>query len=129
MAWQKLERQVSLREHARRELEIVGEDPKVIDWYLSVIDKFTEFGHSGTSAEHTTRVLEQLLRYNNLTPLTDDPDEWLDVAEYNDGMVLWQSKRNPQAFSADNGKTYKLVTQHNPNVSHATERKIKQPAD
>jgi hypothetical protein len=116
---------MTLREHAQRELEIVGEEPKVIEWYLGVIDKFNEFGHSGHSAEHTTRVLEQLLRYKNLTPLTDDPDEWTDVAKYGDGSAMWQNKRNPEAFSIDNGKTYKLISQHNPGVYHATERKTK----
>lgn len=113
---------MTLREHAQRELELVGEEPQVIEWYLAIVDKFNEFGHSGSSAEHTTRVLEQLLRYQNLTPLTDNPDEWIDVREYGDGSALWQNKRNPKAFSNDNGKTYKFIDQHNFGVSHATER-------
>lgn len=113
---------MTLREHAQRELELVGEEPQVIEWYLAIVDKFEEFGHSGYSAEHTTRVLEQLLRYRNLTPLTDNPDEWVDITEFNEGIELWRSKRNPDALSIDQGKTYKLLSQNNTSVSHATER-------
>jgi hypothetical protein len=64
-----------LGSHARYELELVGEEPEIIDWYVKVVETFAEFGHTGESAEYTTRVLEQLLRYKNLTPLTDDPAE------------------------------------------------------
>jgi hypothetical protein len=99
-----------LGSHARYELELVGEEPEIIDWYVKVVETFAEFGHTGESAEYTTRVLEQLLRYKNLTPLTDDPAEWLDVTEYtSEGTTLWQSVRNSGAFSSNNGKTYTLL--------------------
>ena len=39
--------------------------------------------------------------FEPLGPLTDDPDEWVEVA---DG--LWQSRRKSSAFSCDGGKTY-----------------------
>lgn len=99
-----------LGEHARKELELVGEEPEIIDWYVKVVDTFAEFGHSGASAEYTTRVLEQLLRYKNLTPLTDDPSEWMDVSEYTEGP-MWQNIRNTEAFSTNGGKTYTLVSE------------------
>lgn len=99
-----------LGSHARYELELVGEEEEIIDWYVKVVETFAEFGHTGQSAEYTTRVLEQLLRYKNLTPLTDDPAEWLDVTEYTaEGTKLWQSVRNSAAFSATEGKTYTLI--------------------
>lgn len=128
---------MSLVEHARRELELVGEEPEVIDWYCKVIESFNEFGHSGSSAEHTTRVLEQLLRYKNLTPLTDDPEEWADVTEYTaENTPLWQSKRNPEAFSTNGGKTYTLLTEVDyiehktmPNPEELFKPKMKVPMD
>lgn len=99
-----------LGEHARHELELVGEEPEVIDWYVKVVETFAEFGHSGPSAEYTTRVLEQLLRFKNLTPLTDNPEEWMDISRYTEqGTPLWQSLRNSGAFSSNGGKTYHLM--------------------
>ena len=89
------------------------------------VAKFAEFGHSGATAEHTTQTLERLLRYRNLSPLTDDPDEWLDVSKYfeEEGEVL-QSKRNFEAFSQDGGKTYYLLSESKL-VSHQTVKKDK----
>jgi hypothetical protein len=99
-----------LGSHARYELELVGEEPEIIDWYVKVADTFAEFGHTGESAEYTLRVLEQLLRFKNLTPLTDDPAEWMDISEYtSEGTKLWQSVRNSAAFSINDGKTYSLM--------------------
>ena len=99
-----------LGEHARLELSLVGEEPEIIDWYVKVAETFAEFGHSGASAEYTLRVLEQLLRFKNLTPLTDDPAEWLDVTSYTENKTpMWQSLRNSAAFSSNGGKTYSLV--------------------
>jgi len=110
-----------LIEHAKRELELVGEDAKVIEWYLKVVGTFSEFGHSGETAEHTLEVLEQLLRYRNLTPLTDDPKEWVDVSGYFEGKSIWQSIRNSEAFSADGGKTYSVLSEAG-YISHNTLR-------
>jgi hypothetical protein len=99
-----------LGEHARYELSLVGEEPQVIDWYVKVAEAFDEFGHSGATAEYTLSVLEQLLRYKNLTPLTDDPEEWLDITKHTaEGTALWQSVRNSGAFSTNGGKTYTFM--------------------
>jgi hypothetical protein len=54
--------------HARYELELVGEDPRVIDWYCSVLAKWAELGHSGSSAELTADVLHRLMKGENLAP-------------------------------------------------------------
>ena len=90
-----------LIQHARQELAIVGEEDDVVEWYISVIKKFAEFGHSGASAEYTTRVLERLLRYQHLTPINSDPQYWREAAE-----GVWQSTRNPEYFSNDGGQTF-----------------------
>lgn len=95
-----------LIQHARSELAIVGEDEDVIEWYIRVIKEFASFGHSGTSAEYTTRVLERLLRYQHLTPITSDPQYWREAAE-----GVWQSTRNPEYFSNDGGQTFYSLTE------------------
>lgn len=67
---------------------------------------FAEQGHSGLSANITLQLLEELLvKGNTLSPLTNNPDEWMDVTEMS-GYKLHQSKRKFSCFSDDNLNTY-----------------------
>lgn len=97
--------QSNLVDHATRELEILGEDPWVIDGLINVVRAWADMGHSGGSHAFTLPVLVKLLNFEALTDLTDSPSEWLLVAE-----DMWQSRRNPAAFSNNGGKTYWLTT-------------------
>lgn len=99
----------NLATHARRELELIGEDADVIDWFVRVVEEFASYGHSGGSASICIPRLNQLLQYEPLSPLTDAPAEWEDRAEIM-GRPFWQSVREPRAMSADGGKTYWLVS-------------------
>lgn len=104
----------NLVDHAKRELAIIGEEPEFIKGYLKVVKAFEKMGHSGGSASVAIPVINALLQYQNLTPLTDDPDEWF----YHDEVVwgaaggIWQNKRNGEAFSPDGGKTYYLLSEN-----------------
>lgn len=103
---------MDLLAHARTELTHMGEDPEIIDWYISVLEKFVDMEHSGASLEITSNVLFRLMQYKNLTPLTNDPDEWLDVSPYTkEKSPVWQSKRNMEAFSYDAGETYYILSE------------------
>ena len=95
----------NLVSHARRELERIGEEPFIIDRYLSVVCPFAECGHSGMSAAVMASVLERLLRYEPLSELTDDPAEWIDRSEMS-SMPWWQNIRDSRAMSHDGGMTY-----------------------
>jgi hypothetical protein len=98
--------------HARRELRIIGEDSDTIRGLCNVVQAFADMGHSGSSAHFAAQYLERLLRYQPLSDLTDDPGEWID--RHAEGLTtspLWQSKRNPEAFSSDGGKTYYLLSE------------------
>jgi hypothetical protein len=103
----------NLVKHARTELERIGEEPTVIDWYLRIIREYASFGHSGGSAGATAIVLEELLRFRPLGPLTNDPKEWIHHGKEvwgdpnSDGV--WQNVRDSRAFSNDGGETYTLV--------------------
>lgn len=101
----------ALVEHFRRELTLAGEDPDVVEWYLEIARKWAIYGHSGTSTEYALPILYKLLKYENLSPLTDDPSEWRYHNEEVWGQAggVWQNIRNPKAFSRDGGKTYSLV--------------------
>jgi hypothetical protein len=98
-----------LVDHARRELALIGEDNWITDGLCKVVAAFAEMGHSGFSAEHCTAVLEKLLRYQPLSPITDDPAEWIDRAQEMGGEPFWQNRRDSRAMSTDGGKTYTLV--------------------
>jgi len=95
----------NLVDHARRELALIKEDEDTTRGILAVIQAFADMGHSGGSAAICIPRIEKLLRYDNLSPLTNDPDEWNAV-----GNSMFQSNRNPAAFSQDGGKTYWLLS-------------------
>lgn len=102
----------NLVSHARRELTLRSEDPWMVQGLLRVVQAFADMGHSGSSAPHAAAYLEALLNYRTLTPLTDDPAEWIDRAA--EGMAsypCWQSARDSQAFSEDGGRTYWLLSE------------------
>lgn len=113
--------------HARRELELVGEDADVIEWYLKTISAFMSYGHSGGSFFATLPVLNVLLKKENLSPLTDDPDEWYHhEADMWDGKTgIWQNKRNAKMFSKDKGKTYFDVDAPGNGVKHTNPKPAK----
>lgn len=94
----------SLVEHAKRELSLLPkEDRKVHDQVLKAIEVLAgNDDHSGASFDIMVNMLFSLISFRNLSPLTDNPDEWTDL----DGKGLLQSKRNAYAFSTDGGKTY-----------------------
>ena len=101
-----------LVKHAKRELELAGLFDKDSDYNgmlgnaaLEIIEVFARQGHSGYSASVTTSIVEKLMRYEPLTALTYNPDEWNDVSEMS-GEPMWQNKRKVSVFSEDGGKTH-----------------------
>lgn len=95
----------NLVEHARRELDLIGEDPVYSASLVAAVGAFASFGHSGGSAAMAIEQLHTLLSFGNLAPLTDDPEDWYDHGEMS-GTPLWQNQRNSACFSEDAGKTY-----------------------
>ena len=96
--------------HARRELELLGEEPEMVACLIAAVEGFASYpGHSGGSAACAIGMLERLLRFQNLAPLTDDPAEWQDQSGIS-GVPVWQNHRNSEAFSDDGGKTYWLLS-------------------
>lgn len=103
-----------LVQHARRELTTIGEEPETIQRYLRVVQAFSDMDHSGGSAEIAIPTINLLLQYQNLAPLTNNPDEWMQVSSMMYGTDdLWQNRRNGEAFSDDGGKTYTLLHERN----------------
>lgn len=97
-----------LVDHAKKELSQAGLFDKNSDYggligkaVMELVKCFSNQGHSGFSATWVLDLFNRLGRYKTLTPITNDPKEWMEVSEN-----LWQSKRNPALFSENNGKTY-----------------------
>lgn len=98
-----------LLEYARRELELVNEDPAVVDEYLTAIAVFSSLEIATDNTTEAIRNILCLLQYKPLSPLTDDPNEWKKVE--GNSKSLWQSTRDAAAFSKDGGKTYTLISE------------------
>jgi hypothetical protein len=106
----------NLKKHFKTELDRAGLFDKDSDYngmigkaLMELCETFSSQGHSGFSANWVLNLFNILGRYKNLAPITDDPDEWMDVSEMAGGKnkkKLWQNKRNPSLFSENGGKTY-----------------------
>jgi hypothetical protein len=59
--------------------------------------------------------LTELLQFRPLSPLTPDPDEWLDLTgPVTSGAQLWQNRRDSAVFSINGGKTWYYVDGREP---------------
>jgi len=105
---------MSLVEYAESELELAGmsagapeDDPNrwMHDSIMLCVKAFSEGGHSGSSAAYALAVLEKLLRFQPLTPITYGPEQWNDMG-YASGTPMWQHKRKSTTFSTDHGLTH-----------------------
>jgi len=70
---------------------------------MAMLEEWHKQGHSGGSAMITREILNKLLNWENLTPLTGNPEEWEDVSDLGGGgfEYSYQSKRNPSCFTKD----------------------------
>lgn len=69
---------------------------------LKMVRTFSEEGHSGSSAGYTIGILQKLLRFEPLTPLTGDADEWNEISDMAD-EPLWQNRRCSHVFKGPDG--------------------------
>lgn len=101
---------MSLMFHAKKELDLIGMkedsedemDTMMRRNILEVVEIFSKQGHSGFSAGEAINILDKLLRFQNLSPLTGEDDEWMDMSEYCDGEPLWQNIRCYNVFKTPN---------------------------
>lgn len=64
---------------------------------LKMVEQFAEEGHSGACASMAISIFSRLARFQPLTPLTGDDDEWTEIGEQND-RPLYQNKRCSSVF-------------------------------
>ena len=74
---------------------------------LKMVNVFAEEGHSGFSAEYAISILQKLLRFEPLSPLTGEDDEWR-LCEYSEGET-YQNKRLSRVFKeGKDGQAYDI---------------------
>lgn len=76
---------------------------------LDIIRLFADQGHSGMSAAVVTNLTEKLMRYEPLSPLTFERDEWTEVS---DGT--FQNRRKSTVFTTDFGVTWYDIDEPTP---------------
>lgn len=98
----------NLLSHAKHELSLLGsgEPDEMSDamnaHILKMVEMFADEGHSGFSASYAVGVLEKLLRFEPLKPLTGEADEWHEV-----GDGVFQNTRCSHVFK-ENGRAYDI---------------------
>ena len=99
----------NLVNHAQRELELASLFRKDSDYggmlgeaVLKLIKVFSRQGHSGFSANMAISIFERLAKFEPLTPLTGEANEWEDV-----GDDTQQNRRCSHVFKR-NGQAYDI---------------------
>ena len=111
----------NLLKHADREFQIAGWmtpeegetsiDPMnqlMMDGIKELLEVFANQGHSGFSGHYAISLFTKLAKFENISPLTGEDDEWNDMTTYGDGVThLYQNKRRFSVFKeGKDGITY-----------------------
>lgn len=93
---------MGLVEYAKRELDRIPKDKDGIQEMINkdiieIIEALSKQGHSGFSATYAINVLERLMRFKPLSPITEDPEEWNIIREDN-GIQTLQARRCSSVF-------------------------------
>ena len=107
---------MSLIEHAKRELKLAGYDLNDIEddmngWMaenvLELMEVFANQGHSGMSAPYCIELFSTLAKYDVLSPLTGEDNEWVDIWDSERGGLggnsLYQNIRCSHIFKDETG--------------------------
>jgi hypothetical protein len=100
-------------DHAKEELKYLrgsDEPDETQDWVekniIEIIETFAAQGHSGGSAGYCIPIIHSLLKQENITPLTGEDSEWMEVSP-----GVFQNKRMGTIFkdkSRFGGRAYWL---------------------
>lgn len=105
--WKNRNKESNLVLHARAELALLGGaddemQQAMNEHIIGMVKLFSKEGHSGFSASYAIGILEKLLRFEPITPLTGEPGEWVEVAS---GTL--QNKRCSHVFK-EAGQAYDI---------------------
>ena len=99
----------NLKNYAREELTRAGLFDKDSDYdgmlgeaVMKMVEVFADEDHSGMSAGIAINLFSRVAKFEPLTPLTGEDDEWNDV-----GDGVYQNRRCPSVFKQD-GEAYNI---------------------
>lgn len=102
---------MSLVEYSKNELDLLqkkadeeggSELQKMINsQIMEVIEIFSKQGHSETTADYAIQMIERLLRYKPIMPLTGDDDEWGTSANIEQNRRCFSVFRKPDGTAWD----------------------------
>ena len=95
-------------EYAKRELSKIPHDAEGMQDFmdkniLQIIEIFMDQGHTNHSAYYALSILERLLRFLPITPLTGEEDEWRELPHGG-----YQNIRCSRVFKDTNGRAYDI---------------------
>lgn len=101
---------MSLLEFSKSELNRIGlteDSPEEMNramrsHIIHMMKQFCDEGHSGFSAAYALNILSRLMKWEPLSPLTGEDDEWTEVAD-GKGGTMYQNKRYSSVFKDDTG--------------------------
>ena len=99
----------SLRVHATSELDLADIADPVRAATIGIVG--TMAGLSPVDWATVNTLVGTLLIFLPLPPLTVDPSPWLNRSSMLGEKSFWQSRRNPDVWSSDQGKTYSLLSE------------------
>ena len=73
---------------------------------LQVVEIFSKQGHTNSTANYAINIINKLLRYEPISPLTGEDDEWTKLDYSND--LKYQNKRCSHVFKNADGKAYDI---------------------
>lgn len=110
---------MSILDFAKSELDLIGMGEDSGEYnvamrkhLLHMVEEFSKEGHSGFSAGYAVNILEKLLKFEPLSPLTGEDSEWNDMSDSNGGKTCYQNNRCSRVFKDEtgaydiNGKVY-----------------------
>lgn len=105
----------NLLKHAADELDRIGLTENSSDemnrmmrkHIMEMMQKFADEGHSGGSAAYATEILNKLMVFKPLSPLTGEDDEWI-KHDYGVEKPVYQNIRRSTVFKEEDGTAYDI---------------------
>jgi hypothetical protein len=73
---------------------------------LELLDKFSEHGHSGSSAPYAIEIFTKIAKFEPLVPLSGEDTEWVEL-NYGD-EIKYQNKRCSNVFKGSDNRAYDI---------------------
>lgn len=94
----------ALGDHAAAELDILGVGNPLRSATITIVGTLADL--TVEQRDIVNGYVATLTAFKPLSPLTNDPTRWIDRSAMSGERALWQSSRDPDAWSRDRGQTY-----------------------